>query len=132
MIGLMWDYARLKGYWDLKPFEKQSREGSDPKAWGGPRLRRLLHLAFVLAFLCLLRVDEVLNIRMQDIQLLKDEDGQYYIQLMLPFRKTNQFGKIKPFYLHEMPSDLMHLCPIRAFAEWINTTKITHGYLFPR
>ncbi|KAL0060911.1 hypothetical protein AAF712_012306 [Marasmius tenuissimus] len=132
MIGSMWDHARLNGYWDLKPFQKQNRQGANPDAWGGPRLRRLLHLAFVLAFLCLLRVDEVLNIRMQDIRLLKDDDGQHYLKLTLPFRKTNQFGKIKPFYLHEMPEELKHLCPIRAFAEWINTTKITHGYLLPK
>ncbi|KAJ8073609.1 hypothetical protein PM082_011887 [Marasmius tenuissimus] len=69
---------------------------------------------------------------MQDIWLIKDGDGLHYLKLTLPFRKTNQFGKIKPFYLYEMPEDLMYLCPIHAFAEWINMTNITRGYLFPK
>ncbi|KAL0566138.1 hypothetical protein V5O48_015880 [Marasmius crinis-equi] len=132
MIRLMYNYARKPENWIVKPFEQRHRATADPDEWGGPKFRRLLLLAYNIAFLCLLRVDEVLNIRMQDIRLMTDEDGQRMLKLTLPFRKTNQFGNIKPFYLRELPEELKHLCPVRAFAEWINTTKIKKGYLFPK
>ena len=56
--------------------------------WGGGRARRLLQVAYTIAFTCLLRVDEVLKIQCQDIILLDDDR----MQLTLRFRKTSQFG----------------------------------------
>ncbi|KAF9232476.1 hypothetical protein BU15DRAFT_31114, partial [Melanogaster broomeanus] len=53
--------------------------------WGGGRARRLLQAAYTIAFLCLLRFDEVLKIQMHDISFF--EDGMI---LTLPFRKTHQ------------------------------------------
>ncbi|KAJ7791827.1 DNA breaking-rejoining enzyme [Mycena olivaceomarginata] len=76
-----------------------------PTDWGGGRARRLLILAYVLSFLCLLRFDEVLKIQMHDIEWISDT----CIKLTLPFRKTNQFG---------------------ALAEWLKVSGITDGYLF--
>ncbi|KAJ7883716.1 hypothetical protein B0H14DRAFT_2339399, partial [Mycena olivaceomarginata] len=43
-----------------------------PHEWGGGRARRLLELAYVLSFLCLLRFDEVLKIQMHDIEWISD------------------------------------------------------------
>ncbi|KAJ7900693.1 hypothetical protein B0H14DRAFT_3753009, partial [Mycena olivaceomarginata] len=67
---------------------KDYAAGSGPHEWGGGRARRLLELAYVLSFLCLLRFDEVLKIQMHDIEWISDK----CIKLTLPFRKTNQFG----------------------------------------
>ncbi|KAH9003271.1 hypothetical protein EDB86DRAFT_3062790 [Lactarius hatsudake] len=88
--------------------------------------QRLLQLAFTLAFSCLLRVDEVLKIQSHDFINL----GNNRLQLTLPFRKTNQFGHIKPFVLHKLPEPMAHLCPVRAYAEWIKASRIKKGYMF--
>ncbi|KAF8201963.1 hypothetical protein K438DRAFT_1581686, partial [Mycena galopus ATCC 62051] len=31
-----------------------------------------------------------------------------------------------------LPEDEAHLCPVRAYAEWIRASSITNGYLFPK
>lgn len=73
----------------MKEYAAGSRtDAKNPHDWGGGRARRLLTLAYVLSFLCLLRFDEVLKIQMQDIEWVSDT----CIKLTLPFRKTNQFG----------------------------------------
>ncbi|KAK7025662.1 hypothetical protein R3P38DRAFT_2529704, partial [Favolaschia claudopus] len=95
----------------------------EPHEWGGARARRLLTLAYVLAFLCLLRFDEVLKIQIHDIEWVSDT----CIKLTLPFRKTSQFGGVKPFYLHLFPPHLAHLCPIRAVANWLDVSDIEDG-----
>ncbi|KAJ7147767.1 hypothetical protein B0H12DRAFT_1083412, partial [Mycena haematopus] len=41
----------------------------EPKKWDGPLARRMSHLAYVLMFWCLLRVDEALKIQSHDIVL---------------------------------------------------------------
>lgn len=98
--------------------------------------------AYTLAFLCLLRVDEVLKIQMHDIKFVTPK----CIQLNLPFRKTHQNGglsigcvstldansvaDIPPFYLHALPDKDAHLCPVRAIAHWLFASKITYGYIF--
>ncbi|KAH9020928.1 hypothetical protein EDB85DRAFT_1872177, partial [Lactarius pseudohatsudake] len=79
---------------DLRhPPVKKSK--ADCNQWAGQNARRLLQLAFTLAFSCLLRVDEVLKIQSHDFIDL----GEDKLQLTLPFRKTSQFGHIKPFVL---------------------------------
>ncbi|KAK7025742.1 hypothetical protein R3P38DRAFT_3316397 [Favolaschia claudopus] len=67
----------------------------EPHERGGARARRLLTLAYVLAFLCLLRFDEVLKIQIHDIEWVSDT----CIKLTLPFRKTSQFGDIEDGFL---------------------------------
>jgi hypothetical protein len=49
----------------------------------------MLGAAYALSFLCLLRFDEVLKIQMHHIEFILDTK----IKLMLPFRKTHQFGR---------------------------------------
>jgi hypothetical protein len=73
--------------WSLKDYTPGTKKKADDH-WGGGRARRLLELAFTIAFSCLLRVDEVLKIQSHDIISL----GERKLQLTLPFRKTSQFG----------------------------------------
>ena len=61
--------------------------------WGGPTTRLALHAIYTLAFICLLRSDEVLKIRRQDLQLVMEDDQTVYMIVTLPFRKTHQDGR---------------------------------------
>jgi hypothetical protein len=56
--------------------------------WGGGRTRRALQCAYLLAFWCLLRFDEVLNIQFQDICFV----APTCISLTLRRRKNAQYG----------------------------------------
>lgn len=157
ILGKLYDQNHQSANWEIKPYtgprSKQQRN-ADKQAglWGGPHSLRLLQLAYTLAFTCLLRIDEVLKIQSHDIR-LSDGVNSSTLTLTLPFRKTSQFGgktisktisinivnikadifiatEIQPFVLHEMPAHMAHLCPVRAYAEWVNATKFTTGYVF--
>jgi hypothetical protein len=114
--------------------------------------RRALQAIYTLAFICLLRSDEVLKIRRDHIELVKedhDDDTQYMV-LTLPFRKTHQDGRtfshfksflelfpmlniildVQPFYIYPLDEAEAHLCPVRAMAQWIKASKVTSGFLF--
>ncbi|KAH9166581.1 hypothetical protein EDB89DRAFT_1857289 [Lactarius sanguifluus] len=39
---------------------------------------------------------------------------------------------IKPFVLHEMPDSMAYLCPVQAYAKWLEATEIESGYVFRR
>ncbi|KAJ6631661.1 DNA breaking-rejoining enzyme [Mycena sp. CBHHK59/15] len=113
---------------EIKPVKQRKRNAPvDINEWGGGRSRRLLHAVYVIAFLCLLRFDEALKIQAQDIRRI--DESTY--ELTLPFRKTSQYGDIKPFVLHELPEDQAYLCPVRALSAWLSVSRITTGYLFP-
>jgi len=67
--------------------------------WGGPLIRRVLQAIYTIAFICLLRSDEVLKIRRDHIEFVKEDDEIQYMVLTLPFRKTHQDGrKFSRFY----------------------------------
>jgi integrase len=143
----LYDYNHLPEYWDI--CDDQPYTGIPDKHsihnWGGPLTRRAAQAIYTVMFLCLLRVDEVLKIRMEHVVF---EDRK--VILTLPFRKTHQFGgkllyfeliifiwltssiEIKPFVLHLLPEEEAYLCPVRALADWISASGITHGYLFRR
>lgn len=70
------------------PRKKGSGLEDQINKWGGGRMRRLLQAAYTVAFLCLLRFDEVLKIQVQDLCFETPES----IRLTLPFRKTEQTG----------------------------------------
>jgi hypothetical protein len=55
----------------------------------------MLQCIYSIAFLCLLRFDEVLRIQLKDIEVVDKLKGQ--IKLTLPFRKTHQYGGIETF-----------------------------------
>jgi hypothetical protein len=140
----LYDFNHLPEYWQI--FEDQLNEVKRSiHNWGGPLARRAALAIFTVMFLCLLRVDEVLKIKMEHIVL---EDRK--VILTLPFRKTHQLGgkfllfmlivfiwlpsliDIKPFVLHLLPEEEAYLCPVRALADWISASGITSGYLFRR
>jgi hypothetical protein len=83
----MYEFNHQPEYRELKPVGFY-RKNKDAHAWGGGRTRRLLIAAYTVAFLCMLRVDEVLKIEMHHVENITDTK----IKLTLPFRKTHQFG----------------------------------------
>jgi|ERR1700733_913849 len=40
------------------------------------------------------------------------------------------FLEIPPFMLHTMPQEMAHLCPVRAYADWLAASEINEGYIF--
>jgi hypothetical protein len=63
---------------------------TDGENWGGARLRIMLQCIYSIAFLYLLRFDEVLRIEHKDVEVIDSIKGE--IKLTLPFRKTHQYG----------------------------------------
>lgn len=84
----LYDYNHLPKYWEILDGQPivDKRMRSIHK-WGGPLARRVALAIYTTMFVCLLRVDEVLKIRMEHIVF---EDRK--VVLTLPFRKTHQFG----------------------------------------
>jgi hypothetical protein len=62
----------------------------DDHSWGGGRLRLMLQCIYTIAFLCLLRFDEVLKIESHHLEVMDEATGE--IKLSLPFRKTHKYG----------------------------------------
>jgi hypothetical protein len=58
--------------------------------WGGLRCRKMMQAIYTLAFICLLRFEEVLKIQAHHITVVDERKG--VIKVDLYFRKTNQFG----------------------------------------
>lgn len=84
----LYDYNHLPEYWkicDDQPFTGTDKHNIHN--WGGPLARRAALAIYTVMFVCLLRVDEALKIRMEHIAF---EDRK--VILTLPFRKTHQFG----------------------------------------
>ncbi|PPR02923.1 hypothetical protein CVT26_009778 [Gymnopilus dilepis] len=123
-IRKLYDFNNSEGRDIILPYS-----GSTPrseKEWGGPRARLLVHAVVTLAFVCLLRVDEVLKLQFEDIT---QHPGDR-LQIILPFRKNSQFGGIKPFDLWPFPPENQALCPVRALARWVAASNLTSGHLF--
>ncbi|KAJ7152218.1 hypothetical protein C8R43DRAFT_886322, partial [Mycena crocata] len=125
MLEMLYDYNHEEGRSTVQPigFGK-------PKKWEGARARLMTWAAYLIAFSCLLRVDEVLKIQAHDIRVSKENED--CIIVTLPFRKTAQYGDIKPFYLYALPEEEQHLCPVRAYSKWVDASGIVEGYLFPK
>ncbi|KAF8998884.1 hypothetical protein BDZ89DRAFT_969739, partial [Hymenopellis radicata] len=98
--------------------------------WCGPLLRMCLQAIYSLSFVCLLRVDEVLKIQAHEISFNEESDGSTTLELFLSFRKTHQYGDIKPFIIRMFPEYMAHLCPVRAVAKWISHSQIKTGFIF--
>ncbi|KAF7980505.1 hypothetical protein HWV62_38014 [Athelia sp. TMB] len=82
---------------DEGPISRKRKAGEDTP-WGGSSLRMMLQLIYILAFLCLLRFDEVLNIQWSWVT-LDTHNGRHRIKLALPYRKTHQYGGKSHFFL---------------------------------
>lgn len=93
ILRRLWEYNHQEQVWKISIDNAATRKAhsADPDYWGGGTTRRLLHLAYSLSFICLLRSDEVLKIKMEHIKLIC-ESGKVYLVLNLPFRKTAQYG----------------------------------------
>ncbi|THH03535.1 hypothetical protein EW146_g10421 [Bondarzewia mesenterica] len=126
----MYDFNRSSEHWQIKDYAPIPRKSNprDLHEWGRGRARRLLFAAYTIAFLCLLRFDEALKIQAHDIE----QESENCIKITLPFRKTSQYGDIKPFYLYALPKEMAHLCPVRALSEWLFVSQINEGYIFCR
>ena len=91
----LYDFNHLPEYWKICDGQQNTVKHNIHK-WGGPLARRAALAIYTVMFICLLRVDEVLKIKMEHIVL---EDRK--VILTLPFRKTHQFGgKISSIYIH--------------------------------
>jgi len=66
--------------------DRFASEGKE--VWRNHKGRALVHAIVTVAFVCLLRVDEVLKLRYDDVKI--DDEGM--IKIFLPSRKTAQFG----------------------------------------
>ncbi|KAJ3851515.1 DNA breaking-rejoining enzyme [Lentinula lateritia] len=120
-------------YFNRKPEFREPQLSSSPTRKGqlGPRARSMMNCGYNFSFCGLLRVNEMLKIQLQDIDLSDDpQTGQLKLSLHLPFRKTSQFGDIKPFVWYEMPEEYQHICVVQAFVKWILISGLTEGYLF--
>ncbi|KAI3650554.1 hypothetical protein MP228_003794 [Amoeboaphelidium protococcarum] len=71
---------------------------------------------YILSFLCLLRLDEALNITLGDIEWMPRQKNGF--KLTLRWRKTSQDGDVDPFYLYRNDR-YRHLCPVRALLNWV-------------
>ncbi|KAG7094205.1 hypothetical protein E1B28_007812 [Marasmius oreades] len=102
IIRKMYNYNTQEEHWNPSPpqFAQSSQpmsSSTQKKTHLSPRFRRLLHLAYTIAFLCLLRVDEVLNITFDQINIVQHDDGTIFMNITLPYRKTAQFGTSQQF-----------------------------------
>jgi hypothetical protein len=83
----IYDFNQKPENWIPKDYTPGTKKKAKDQ-WGGGRTRRLLGLAYTIAFSCLLRVDEVLKIKSPDFRL----EGENKLKLKLAFRKTNPVG----------------------------------------
>lgn len=107
----------------------------------------LIHTTLTIAFTCLLRIDEALNLLFDDI--VPDEDS---LTITLRSRKTDPFGgesflthnqltshllssvghlDSKPFVLYQLPEAESFACPLRALSRWLILASPPGAYIFP-
>ncbi|EPQ50941.1 hypothetical protein GLOTRDRAFT_50099, partial [Gloeophyllum trabeum ATCC 11539] len=127
IMAQLYEVNNLSAQAEILEIDRRSGKKKSHDQWGGGRLRRCLHCMYTFAFSCLLRFDEVLNIKAHDV--IPDPKHKRLI-LRLSQRKNAQFGDLEPFYLYIYPEEDAHLCPYRAYAEWVHVSGITKGYLF--
>jgi hypothetical protein len=60
-------------------------------------MRHALQAIYTIAFICLLRSDEVLKIHRDHVEFVEDDNNSEYMVLHLPFRKTHQDGRMSSF-----------------------------------
>lgn len=87
-IQELYNFNNQPQYRTIEGYKPTARQEKSVDKWGGGRARLLVHAVVTLAFSCLLRIDEVLNLQAHDITILSRES----ISIHLPFRKTNPYG----------------------------------------
>jgi hypothetical protein len=101
-----------------RPIQQTPHRERSLDDWGGPRARNQVHAITTLSFVCLLRSDEVLNLRIEDIRVNPRQPKS--ITVNLTSRKTSPFGVLISFSSAFMNSDLdiprlqaIHLMEVR-------------------
>lgn len=90
VLKRLYDFNHTKENWEQRPFEgPRSRLAAQSDQWGGPMARRELQAIYTIAFLCLLRSDEVLKIERKHVIFSKNPET---LTLTLSHRKTHQDG----------------------------------------
>ncbi len=90
MLERLYDFNHQEENWEIKAYAPKSRKAKDLHEWGGGMARRALQAIYTIAFLCLLRSDEVLKIRREHV--VYEAGPVPHLVLTLPFRKTHQDG----------------------------------------
>ena len=140
-IRQMYDYNMAEGRSTVQNITSRVKS---KELWGSPRHRLLVHAVTTLAFMCLLRLDEVLNLRFEDIELRDDS-----AIVTLSSRKTQQFGGLllhdvcfvhcdkvyigsKPYVLWLSAKEDEALCPVLALSRWMQAVGPQNcaGYIF--
>jgi integrase len=86
-IRRIYAHNAVEGRSTLQIVTPRKSRSKDPESWGSPRHRLLVHAVTTLAFTCLLRLDEALNLRFEDIEFHDD-----HAVVTLASRKTHQLG----------------------------------------
>jgi integrase len=86
IIRRLYHYNNSEGRSDIG--HPHSTDPTGETQWGNPRRRLLVHSVLTLAFICLLRIDEVLNLQFQDLQYRSSD----HVEVTLDSRKTHPFG----------------------------------------
>ena len=95
ILKKIYHFNHIPGNWAIRDYQpgghgsivRSGTDSGDLPRWAGGRMRRFLHAAYTIAFLCMLRSDEVLKIQSHDLKLFSNG-----LVLTLPFRKTHQLG----------------------------------------
>src|SRR5262245_11681985 len=88
VIKDLFDFNNQPRYRSVEAYKAFCHQDGVTGTWGGPRARLLVHAVVTIAFSCLLRIDETLNLRAKDVTILRTE----CISINLPQRKTNPYG----------------------------------------
>ncbi|KAK0213646.1 hypothetical protein IW262DRAFT_1279888 [Armillaria fumosa] len=128
--AVMPDVLRALYQFNHDPENWDKSQALNKDQWCGPNTRRLLQAIYLIAFTCILQIDEVLHIQAHDLKVYKDDEDVMCISITLNQRKNQHSGAIPPYILRELPAHMAHLCPVRAIAEWLSATWISHGYIF--
>jgi hypothetical protein len=125
-MEVMYHFNHHPENWTIKNYAPGKHSNKNSESWGGGCTHRLMSAAYTIAFLCLLQFNEVLKIQVHDIKFVDTAEGSY-IELLLPFQKTEQCGgesissykhsfteflalEILPFVLYPLPEEEAHLC----------------------
>ncbi|OQN95707.1 hypothetical protein B0A48_18455 [Cryoendolithus antarcticus] len=88
-------YVRNETFASMHKLRRLGNDENGQRLWAGREERVAMQAAYAIAFLCLLRHSEVLQIEWDHV-VAEPNEGR--VTITLPFRKTHQEGKIKPFY----------------------------------
>ncbi|KAJ3924485.1 MAG: hypothetical protein NXY57DRAFT_969771 [Lentinula lateritia] len=105
----------------------------DPKNWGGHLKRFSTWLIELIAFRCLLRTCDVVDLTVENLGFSPLENDKTHISITPWWTKTQQARRVKPFHFYsEYFDDMVDLCIVRGFRAWMHMSGITKGYLCPK